>query len=369
MQELIITNIKNIVSGDIYHPLLAGDSIFISKKKIKAVGFISEMQLSGTEARLDAQGGTVTPGLIDSHQHPGAGDYTPTAGVTMVGWAYGKLRGGVTTIISAGEIHLPGRPSDRTGTKAMAIYFYNSYKSYRPSGVKVHGGALVLTPDLCESDFEELAQNGVWLVGEVCAPFSIPYPNLVAPLTAWARKAGMKVQMHVSGAHLTYQEIRLVNPHVLCHINGGLCALRHSVAEQAIAGYDGYFELVPNGNPRATRSVISLAQENDRLDRIIIGSDDPGGLGLAPLGVLSMVLRISAEYEIPAHISLAMATGNTARAYDLETGIIAPGKAADLIVLKKHPDSAAGDALESLESGDMPLVTSIISDGIVLFNS
>jgi enamidase len=47
--------------------------------------------------------------------------------------------GGVTSVISAGKVHLPGRPKDVAGTKALAILAAKSFSNARPSGVKVHG--------------------------------------------------------------------------------------------------------------------------------------------------------------------------------------------------------------------------------------
>jgi len=369
MSSVLITNIGKIVSGDIHQPLLDGDTLLLSKGKIEKVGQFEDMPSYVDSKSIDAKGGTVAPGFIDSHQHPGAGEYTPTFGVAMVGWAYGKLRGGVTTIISAGEIHLPGRPTDRVGTKAMAIYFSRSFSSFRPNGVKVHGGALVLTPDLLEEDFKELSESGVWIVAEVCAPSSIPDPKTVAPLTAWARKYGMKVQMHVSGCNITLDDIERVKPHVVCHINGGLCALQPNVVEGLMINKHSFLEVVLNGNPLATNQVIALAKKHDCLGRIIVGSDDPGGLGLSPLGVLSTVLKISALNQVPAEVALAMATGNTAHAYGLNTGVIASGKDADLVVMHAHPDSSARNALDSIEIGDMPMVSTVIIDGNVLIGA
>src|SRR3546814_14743502 len=62
----------------------------------------------------------VAPGLIDSHVHPVAGDWTPRQ--NQINWIDSYLHGGVTTMISAGEVHMPGRPKDAVGVKAMAIF-------------------------------------------------------------------------------------------------------------------------------------------------------------------------------------------------------------------------------------------------------
>ena len=77
------------------------------------------------------------------------------------------LHGGVTTSISAGEVHLPGRPKTAAGTKALAILAAQAWANYRPGGMKVLGGAVILEKGLTEADFEEMAREGVAVVGEI----------------------------------------------------------------------------------------------------------------------------------------------------------------------------------------------------------
>ena len=59
------------------------------------------------------------PGLIDSHVHVTFGDYTPRQ--KTVGFLESYTHGGVTACISASEVHVPGRPRDPAGVKALAI--------------------------------------------------------------------------------------------------------------------------------------------------------------------------------------------------------------------------------------------------------
>ncbi len=67
-------------------------------------------------------------------------------------------------MISAGEVHLPGRPKDIVGLKALAIVAANAYANLRPAGVKMHAGAPILELGLVEEDFAEMARAGVKLV-------------------------------------------------------------------------------------------------------------------------------------------------------------------------------------------------------------
>lgn len=142
MAYTAITNIGTLVSGNIDEPMLMADTIIIHDGKIEAVGdknLLNALRVHSDAYKLiDAGGMTVIPGLIDSHVHPVIGDYTPRQ--KMADFIDSSLHGGVTTMISAGECHTPGRPTDPAGVKAHAVLAQRSFQKQRPSGVKVHGG-------------------------------------------------------------------------------------------------------------------------------------------------------------------------------------------------------------------------------------
>ena len=142
MGSTIIKNIGMILSGDIEHPVLDGDTIVITDKKIAAVGNSSVADGVEADKVIDAAGATVAPGFFDTHVHTTIGDYAHRQFASN--FIEGELHGGVTTIISAGECHMPGRPKDPAGTKALAILAHKSFAALRPAGVKVHGGSVIL---------------------------------------------------------------------------------------------------------------------------------------------------------------------------------------------------------------------------------
>src|SRR6185503_14275272 len=129
--------------------------------KIVEVGTVNASQTENCDVVIDADGATAIPGLIDSQVHNTFGDYTPRQ--KTVGFLESYTHGGVTTCISASEVHVPGRPRDPAGVKALAIAAHKSFETYRPGGMRVHAGSIILEPGLTQADFAELANEGVWL--------------------------------------------------------------------------------------------------------------------------------------------------------------------------------------------------------------
>ena len=375
MAYTAITNIGMIVSGNISEPVLPADTMIIHAGKIEAIGdkkLIEDLALHSVAYKLiDAGGMTVVPGLIDSHVHPVIGDYTPRQ--KMADFIDSSLHGAVTSMISAGECHTPGRPTDPAGVKALAVLAQRSFQKLRPGGVKVHGGAVILEQGLTEADFAELAANGVWLVGEVGLG-SVKKPAEAAPMVSWAKAHGMKVMMHTGGTSIpgsstvTAADVLAVQPDVVSHINGGPTAISPAEVDKLITGSDLTLEIVQCGNPKIADQTVRKLNELGQLHRIICGNDAPSGTGVIPLGILRTIVQIASMSEVPAAVAIAMATGNTALAYGLNTGMIAPGKEADLAIIDAPLGSIGKNALEAIEAGDLPGVAMVLIDGEIKVN-
>jgi enamidase len=368
MEKLIITNIGAIASGDFSRPILEGDTILIEDKNIAAVGG-KELAEKNQDAKvIDAAGTTVIPGLFDSHVHTTIGDFAPRQ--LTLNYIDSALHGGVTTMISAGEAHFPGRPTDPVGAKAVAIVGHKSFEKLRPSGVKVHGGALILEKGLTEKDFEELKAAGVWLVGEIGLG-SIKNPAEAAAMVEWAHKYGFKVQMHTGGTSIpgsstvTANDVITAKPDVVSHINGGPTAVSLAEVDRIMDETKFALEIVQCGNPKVADYVARRAKEKGMLDRIIFGNDAPSGTGLIPLGILRNMCQIASVSGIAPELVVCMAAGNTAKVYGLNTGVIAPGKEADLVIMDAPLGSSAKDALGAFACGDIPGISHVIIDGAV----
>src|SRR6202166_244275 len=163
--KLVSRNIGLLLSGDLQRPILDADTVVVKDGKIAAVGREKEVDTEHATRVIDANGTTVAPGLSDRRVHPVAGDWTPRQ--NQIGWIDSCLHGGVTTMISAGEVHTPGRPKDVVGVKAMAIFAQRAFSAFRPGGVRIHAGAPVIEHGMVEEDFKELAAAGVTMLGEV----------------------------------------------------------------------------------------------------------------------------------------------------------------------------------------------------------
>jgi enamidase len=365
----VVRNIGTLVSGDLENPLLDADALVVKDGKIAQIGNEKSLDTSGADRVVDAQGTTVAPGLIDSHCHVVFGDFTPRQ--RMLDFIESSLHGGVTTVVSAGEVHLPGRPKDVAGTKALAILAAKSFSNARPGGVKVHGGALILEPGLQEKDFEELAREGVHIVGEIGLG-AVKRPEDAAPMVKWAKKYKMVVMMHSGGTSIpgssvvTADQIIATDPHIVTHINGGPTALSLEEAKKLIEETSYIIEIVHCGNMKRAAEVLEIAKKAKALNRLIVGNDAPSGTGVVPLGILRMVSFITSFGGLKGEIALAMATGNTARVHKLETGIIKEGMEADLVIMDAAMGSVGKDALSCLETGDIPGIGMVMIDGEIL---
>ena len=367
-KKLVIRNIGLLLSGDLRQPILDADTIVAIDGVIRAMGRETLLDSEGATSVIDANGSTLVPGLIDSHVHPVAGDWTPRQ--NQLGWIDSCLHGGVTTMISAGEVHMPGRPKDIVGVKALAITAQRSFAALRPSGVKVLAGAPVIEQGMVEEDFKFLADAGVKLLGEVGLG-SVKDGLTARQMVAWARKHGMQSTIHtggpsIPGSSLIDKDVVLAaDADVIGHINGGHTALPDAQIRALCEQSQRAIEIVHNGNERAALFALRTAKELNHLDRVVLGTDAPAGSGVQPLGIIRVIAALSSLGELPAEVVFCFATGNTARLRNLETGLIAVGRPADFVFMDAPQHSAGKTLLESVRLGDLPGIGMTIIDGVV----
>jgi enamidase len=366
--KLVVRNIGLMLSGDIGKPILDADTIVSVDGRIAAFGKEQDLDTKGADRVVDAKGTTLAPGLIDSHVHPVFGDWTPRQ--QQFNWIDSFLHGGVTTMISAGEVHLPGRPKDIVGLKALAITAQRAFDNLRPAGVKVHAGAPVIEKGMTEEDFMEMAASGVKLLGEVGLG-GVKQGEEAKQMVAWARKHGIQSTIHtggpsIPGSGLIDKDVVLeADADVIGHINGGHTALPLDQIRCLCEDCTRAVELVHNGNEVAALYAMRTTMELGQTERIILGTDSPAGSGVQPLGILRMIALLSSIGEVPAEIALCFATGNTARIRELDVGLIEEGRAADFVIMDRAQHTAGATILESIRLGDLPGIGMVIIDGTV----
>ena len=367
MSSILIKNIGTLVTGKLESPIRQADSIFIKDGIVQAIG--SGLN-QAAEQVIDANGITAIPGLIDSHSHPSIGEYTPAQ--NSLSWITNYMHGGVTALISAGELHLPGLPlpPDARTAMSVAIVTKKCYDNLRPSGVKVHAGTLLLVPGLSERDFDEIASLGIKLVKFIFYDYSLLPNGEAGRYVQWAHARGIKVKIHSGGVSRSgvsqvagWEIITTLQPDIIGHITGGPIPMPEQEMIRIANETDCFMEICTSGNYRLALSLARAVKANGNYHRVLIGTDTPGGTGVVPRGILREIAFISSVGEIAPEKSICMATGNVGRAHDLNLGILEEGRPADLVLLHKITGSVAQDALDSFAKGDLPGISYVIIDG------
>jgi len=369
MKSILIYNIGTLVTGDIRDPLAQADSIYIESGHFVEIGAARR----NADILINANGLLVTPGLIDGHVHPTIGDFTSAQNSTS--WVTHYLHGGLTRMVSAGELHYPGLPLDRQDPrlyKGLARLTKNCYDRERPSGVKIDAGTLLLTQGLTEADFDEMVELGSKCVKFIFYPYG-KVPGEDEQYVRWAKEKGLVVKIHSGGVSRSGVSVPAgadlilrLKPDVVGHINGGPIPMSFNDMDRIIDESDLWLEISYAGNYGAAVHVAKRVWERGELDRVCLGSDTPAGTGVAPRGILRTMALVASLGGIPPELTICLATGNVARAHHLDSGFIRSGKPADLVIMGRIEGCQAGDELGVLTTGDLLGVSMVIIDGKIV---
>ena len=363
-----IVNLGAVVTGDWREPYAKGDSILMADGKIVAVG-PSPTDLKGYDVVIDADGATAIPGLIDSQVHNTFGDWTPRQ--KTVGFLESYTHGGTTTAISASEVHVTGRPKDPAGVKALAVAARKCFLNFRPGGMRVHAGSIILEPGLVEQDFADIAKEGVWLAKAGFGAFKTPYDY--APMIAWAKKHGMVTMVHTGGSSIPgssgiwADHLIRMQPDVSFHVNGGPVAMPDEDFPRIVNQSKINLQVCTAGNLRTTLWLWKLVKEAKQTDRFLIATDTPTGSGIMPLGMMYTITHLASLTDMPVETAIAAATGNNATVYRLNSGYLRAGKDADVVILDACVGGSKNNALDALRNGDIAAVGAVITDAIPRF--
>ena len=367
--QTAILNIGKIIAGDWEYPYSDGSSILVDGGLISKVGEFSSQEIDSCDVVIDAGGAVAIPGLIDSHVHITFGDFTPRQ--NTIGYLQSYLHGGVTTSISASEVHVPGRPKDPDGVKALAIAAKKCFENYRPGGMRVHAGSLILEPGLSQEDYQEVLSKGVWLAK---AGFgAVNSASEYIPMVLEARKAGLFTTLHTGGASIpgsfpiTGKDLININPHVSFHINGGPVSMEDKYFEAVARDTDIAMQVCTAGNLRTTLLCAEMARKHGVFERFLIATDTPTGSGVMPLGLIYTISQIASltSFDVPELI--AAATGNVAKCYGLNSGFLKPSYDADIVLIDAPLGGTQVDALAALKNGDPCAIGAVLTAGVPRF--
>ena len=366
--RVAIVNLGTIVTGDWREPFAQGDSIIMADGKIVDVG-TAPANVMDCEVVIDADGATAIPGFIDSQVHNTFGDWTPRQ--KTVGFLESYTHGGTTTAISASEVHVPGRPKDPQGVKALAVAAKKCFDSLRPGGMRVYAGSIILEPGLTESDFAEVAQQGVWLAKAGFGAFKTPFDYV--PMIAWAKQYGMVTTVHTGGSSIPgssgiwAEHLIAMQPDVSFHVNGGPVAMPDEDFPRMVHESQIALQVCTAGNLRTTLMLWEIVKQAQQFDRFLIATDTPTGSGIMPLGMMYTITHLASLGGMPVEWAIAAATGNNARVYGLNSGFLQSGRDADVVLLDACVGGSKKTALDSLRNGDIAAVAAVITDGVPRF--
>jgi enamidase len=295
------------------------------------------------------------------------GDFTPRQ--KTVDFLDSYVHGGITSVVSAGEIHAPGRPQDAVGVVALAIAAKACFEGFRPNGMTVHAGSVVLEPTLERSHFAQLQAAGVRFAKFGFGAYRTPTEGI--PQIRMAQEHGITVMSHSGGASIpgsspiTPDHLMALLPDVCGHLNGGTTSLDDFGVRRIVEETEMALQIVQAGNLRAAIQIMSYAQAAGALHRVVIGSDTPTGTGVMPLGVLKTIAELTSFTDLDPATVWALATGNNARTFGIRGGKVAPGEPADLVFIDAPLGSLGPSAGEGLTRGDIPGVAAVLTDGEV----
>lgn len=367
MGSLLIRNIGEFFTGDLARPELAVRSLLIEGGRIAA---FDPPEGEKADKVLDVGGSAVMPGLVDGHVHPVLGEWTPTQ--DTIGWIRNYVHGGTTSMISAGELHVPGLDYDNLSPElvtSLAVVTSATTGRVRWSGAKVHAGTVLLVPGMTEAHFDRLAEAKAILAKFLFYPLST-HKDEALRYSEWCRARGIRTKVHTGGVSRSGASqicgldiLAWLQPDVAAHVAGGPIPMSDQDLDRVIDTTGFALEICSSGNYGSTLRAVKRIQASGQLHRLVMGTDTPGGTGVIPRGMLRQICYLCSVCGLTPGEAIAVATGNTARAHGLDVGILSPGAVADLIVCGPVEGSTGSSVADAIAHGDLPGIAYVIVDG------
>ncbi|MCY4425305.1 MAG: amidohydrolase family protein [Acidimicrobiaceae bacterium] len=367
--QLVLHNIDQVLTGVLDAPMLDTDTIVVDGGRIVS---LDAGAATTADVVVDCKQMTVAPGLVDTHVHPTLGDYAPKQ--QSSGYLERMMHGAVTRAISAGEVHAPGR-SGAESALGIALGAFHSFDRHRPSGMKVHGGAMLLEKDTDTSHIDRAYAAGMRIIGEIGVG-SLKDPVRAGELSLYARELGMTVHMHCGCTsdrgpggdehpYFSAEDVMEARPSIASHANTFASLSDADIDMLCEDGGPPYVEVVQAGGTRSMLRVVEGLAERDRLDRLLIGTDTPTGYGVTSLGILKTIGDVCSLGGVAPETAWAIASGHAAAAFGSDGNVIRVGAVADLVVMDASLGSVWDTAVEGIAAGEFPGVAVVITDGAI----
>jgi imidazolonepropionase-like amidohydrolase len=362
--------------------------VVVRGTQIAALGPAGKVQVPANAERVELQGTTLIPGLIEGHSHLFLHPYDETlwddqvlkepAGVRMaraIAHAAATLRAGITTMRDLGtegmadyDVQLRRAveqgivPGPRILATTRAIVATGSYGPRRPSYAfdPPQGAEEASGPEqIMRVVRDQIGRGADWIKvyadygwgpdGKAKPTFSQEELNV---LVATARGAGAPVAAHATTVEGMRRAI-LAGVETIEHGDAGTAEVFRLMRQRGVGycptlaageAYATYFEGWEKGRKPAPASVV----EKQRSFRAALEAGVTicfgGDVGVFPHGDNVRELELMVEYGMTPLAALRAATGGNARLFhlDKEVGRVAPGLRADLLLVDGDPTRDIG---------------------------
>lgn len=369
MNRAYIKNIGELYTGDLASPTSGAKTLLVEGGKIAA---FDVPEPDGCDVVIDARENAVMPGIVDGHVHPVCGEWTPTQNAT--GWIGNYVNGGTTTMISAGELHMPGLDPERLTPEvvtSLAIVMAQTTGRVRWSGAKVYAGTVLLVPGMKPEHFDRLAAHGSRFAKFIFYPLLPENREEARNYVRWCHERGIRVKVHTGGVSRSgssqmcgYDVLAWLQPDVAAHVSGGPIPMSDEDLDRVIDETTFALEICSSGNYGSTARAVKRLAGGGKLARLCLGTDTPGGTGVIPRGMFKNILFLTSICGLSTAEAIAIATGNTAKAHGLDMGVLAPGNPADILVCGPVKGSKGRTFDDAIAHGDFPGISHVLVDGV-----
>ena len=137
--------------------------------------------------------------------------------------------------------------------------------------------------------------------------------------------------------------------------------------ERIIKESDIALQICQAGNIRTAILCVNLAVANNAFDRLLIATDTPTGTGMMPLGMIKSITEMATLTDYSPEWMIAAATGNAARVYGVNTGLLRSGKIADLLLVDAPMGGTQKTCLKAIKHGDVWSLVASFTEGVPRF--